>query len=69
MKGVLLFVIRVYQGVVSPFLGDHCRFYPSCSQFSLRVIKKYTLVTALYFIGRRLLRCQPFYAYPKRGVL
>ncbi|MDR1590697.1 MAG: membrane protein insertion efficiency factor YidD [Puniceicoccales bacterium] len=63
---LFVFFIRIYQLFLSPlklfFFGPHCRcrFSPTCSQFAIRVLKKYSCLRALYFIICRLLQCHPF---------
>ena len=52
--------IRAYQRFVSPFLGDRCRFYPSCSQYMLNAIERHGALRGLYLGTRRLLRCHPW---------
>ncbi|MDR2812332.1 MAG: membrane protein insertion efficiency factor YidD [Puniceicoccales bacterium] len=64
---LLIFPIRVYQLFLSPlklfFFGPYCccRFSPTCSQFAVRALQKYSCFQALYFIARRLAKCHPFY--------
>jgi putative membrane protein insertion efficiency factor len=61
MKQVALLAIRLYQLVLSPFLGGQCRFYPSCSAYTQEAIDKYGLLKGISLGGRRLLRCHPFH--------
>lgn len=60
IRGLFLILIRAYQKCISPFLGDHCRFYPSCSQYAYDAMTVHAISKALYLIMRRLLRCHPF---------
>ena len=53
-------LIYLYKGLISPFLGPRCRFYPSCSQYALEALETYNLLTALWLIAKRLLRCHPY---------
>lgn len=62
MKTAALFLIRAYQTVLSPFLGTHCRFHPSCSSYTYEAIEKYGLARGTGLGIRRLLRCHPFHA-------
>jgi len=41
MRTLLLFFIRAYQRWISPLLGAHCRFYPTCSQYAHEAIERY----------------------------
>jgi uncharacterized protein len=61
MKFVLVFLIRVYQRLISPLLPPSCRFTPTCSEYAAEAIKKHGAVRGLYLAVRRLLRCHPFH--------
>lgn len=61
MKNIALFLIRCYQLFISPLLGRHCRFYPSCSSYTYEVIKKHGLLKGVFLGGKRLLKCHPFH--------
>jgi len=61
MKNIALFLIRCYQVLLSPLLGSHCRFYPSCSNYTYEAIKKYGLFKGIFLGGKRLLKCHPFH--------
>ena len=39
MKKILIFIIKIYQYFVSPFLGNRCRFLPSCSEYFVEALK------------------------------
>jgi len=56
-----LFVIRAYQLLVSPWLGNHCRFYPSCSQYAYEAISKYGMGKGGFLAFKRLCKCHPFH--------
>ncbi|MES2616147.1 MAG: membrane protein insertion efficiency factor YidD [Bdellovibrionota bacterium] len=56
----LLFLIMFYRKCISPALGARCRFYPSCSEYSGEVLKKYGLAQGLKKSMIRLCKCQPF---------
>ena len=53
-------LIRAYQLLISPFILDRCRYYPSCSNYSLEAINKYGIAQGGYFSLKRILRCHPF---------
>ena len=61
MKNIALFLIRCYQVLFSPLLGRHCRFYPTCSVYTYKAIKKYGLLRGTFLGGKRLLKCHPFH--------
>lgn len=62
MRAVLLGLIRFYRLLLSPFLGQHCRFYPSCSQYALEAIERYGTVHGSWLAVKRLARCHPWHA-------
>ncbi len=61
MKRVALILIKAYQAVLSPFLGIHCRFQPTCSSYTYEAIERYGLIKGTGLGVRRLLRCHPFH--------
>lgn len=56
---VCLIPVKAYQLFISPFLGQRCRFYPSCSHYATEAIKKHGVLRGGYLSLRRILRCQP----------
>ncbi len=61
MKNIVLFLIRCYQVIISPLLGSHCRFCPTCSSYTYDAIKKHGLFKGIFLGGKRLLKCHPFH--------
>jgi putative membrane protein insertion efficiency factor len=57
---VLCLSIRVYQWLLSPLLGNCCRFEPSCSRYALLCIERLGPVRGCWLSIRRLSRCHPF---------
>ena len=55
-----ILLIRFYQGAISPFLPNSCRYTPTCSQYALEAYRKHGPVKGLYLTVRRLLRCHPW---------
>jgi len=60
ISGMIVFVIRVYQRVISPIFGQHCRFHPSCSQYMIEAVTMKGPVVGIWMGARRILRCHPF---------
>ncbi|MDP9425019.1 MAG: membrane protein insertion efficiency factor YidD [Actinomycetota bacterium] len=52
--------IRLYQKVISPMLPNSCRFYPSCSQYTVQAIRKYGAFKGTLMGSWRIMRCNPF---------
>ncbi|MGD9345024.1 MAG: membrane protein insertion efficiency factor YidD [Candidatus Aminicenantes bacterium] len=61
MKDIVLSLIRGYKKVLSPLLGQHCRFFPSCSDYAYEAIMKHGLLKGLYLGTKRLLKCHPLH--------
>lgn len=62
VQRLALIAIRLYQLAVSPLLGAHCRFAPSCSAYMAAAIERYGLVAGGWRGLRRLARCHPWHA-------
>lgn len=56
-----IFLIRLYQLAFSPFLPTSCRFFPSCSQYAIDAMSKYSFFKGLLVSTKRILRCHPFH--------
>jgi hypothetical protein len=61
MKKLLTLLIRAYQYLISPILGNNCRYYPSCSAYCIEAIETHGIGKGLYLGVRRLLRCHPLH--------
>lgn len=59
MAKILIVLIRVYQRFFSPVLGQHCRFFPSCSHYAVEALSKYGAVRGSWYAAWRILRCNP----------
>ncbi|HXH03996.1 MAG TPA: membrane protein insertion efficiency factor YidD [Candidatus Competibacteraceae bacterium] len=61
MRKFLIFLVRAYQWLLSPFLGYHCRFYPTCSQYAVIAIERHGPVRGVWLALKRVLRCHPWH--------
>ena len=57
---LLLVLIRCYKYAISPLLGQNCRFFPSCSDYSVQAIEKYGALKGSGLALKRILRCHPW---------
>ncbi|MEJ7736239.1 MAG: membrane protein insertion efficiency factor YidD [Chitinophagaceae bacterium] len=53
-------LIRVYQYIISPWLGPKCRYTPTCSHYSIEALKKYGLIKGSWLTVKRIARCHPW---------
>ena len=60
MGNVIVALIRLYQRLISPLLGENCRFSPSCSQYAIEAIRAHGAILGVGYAAWRIVRCQPF---------
>ena len=60
MIKILISIIKIYQYLLSPLLGNRCRFMPSCSEYFIEALKTQGLYKGLYLGLKRILKCHPF---------
>jgi putative membrane protein insertion efficiency factor len=61
MRELVKLLIKGYQCFVSPLFPRTCRFYPTCSQYTLEAVERYGVVRGLWLGLKRILRCHPFH--------
>ncbi|MDO8860106.1 membrane protein insertion efficiency factor YidD [Haliea sp. E1-2-M8] len=61
MRKLLIVIISLYRYTVSPFLGDNCRFYPSCSHYAQDAIALHGIFRGSYLTLRRIGKCHPWH--------
>lgn len=59
-KIFIINLIKIYKKLISPVLPSSCKFYPSCSEYSIISIKKYGIIKGSILSLWRILRCNPF---------
>ena len=59
MTKILIFIIKIYKYIVSPLLGNKCRFLPTCSEYFIEAIDTHGLLKGLKFGLKRILKCHP----------
>jgi hypothetical protein len=58
---LLSLFVRAYQVVLSPYIGNQCRFTPTCSHYSLNALQKHGAFKGAYLTAKRLARCHPWH--------
>ncbi len=61
MKTILLIVIGFYQKWISPLLGNHCRFAPSCSEYAKSAIEQKGILKGTGLAVVRISKCHPLH--------
>lgn len=59
-RRLAVFPIRLYQWLLSPLLGQRCRYYPSCSEYAVQAVQRFGILRGVVLAGWRLLRCNPW---------
>ena len=59
-RNVCVAVLDAYRAVISPLYGDVCRYYPSCSRYTLTAIQQHGVLKGVALGTRRLARCHPW---------
>ncbi|MBM4176142.1 MAG: membrane protein insertion efficiency factor YidD [Ignavibacteria bacterium] len=60
MKWIFIYIIKFYQRLISPLFPPSCRFYPTCSEYSIEAFSKYGAFKGFGKSAWRILRCNPF---------
>lgn len=63
MKIILIKSIKLYQKTVSKLIsntGIHCKYYPTCSEYTIQAIEKFGCIKGGYYGAKRIIRCNPF---------
>ncbi|PQA58865.1 membrane protein insertion efficiency factor YidD [Siphonobacter curvatus] len=60
MRSFFIVLIRIYQGAFSPYLGNSCRYTPTCSQYAIQAIEKHGPWKGSWLALRRISRCHPW---------
>jgi len=60
MRFIFIYLIKIYQKIISPLFPSSCRFYPTCSQYAVEALSKYGVLKGGLKAMWRILRCNPF---------
>jgi uncharacterized protein len=53
-------LIKIYQLIISPWMGPSCRYTPTCSQYGIEALKKYGPIKGSWLTLKRIARCHPW---------
>ena len=62
MTTILVSLVKLYQWILSPFLGQQCRFAPTCSHYAIEALKTHGAIKGLLLTVKRVSRCHPWHA-------
>ncbi len=60
IKYLFILLIRLYRFTISPFFMPCCKFYPTCSRYTINAINKFGLFKGFYLSIIRIINCNPF---------
>jgi putative membrane protein insertion efficiency factor len=60
VRALAVLPIRAYQVLVSPLLGNRCKYHPSCSQYAADAIREWGIARGFVLAAWRLARCNPW---------
>ena len=60
LKSIII-LLRAYQWVISPILGANCRFYPSCSSYTIQAIETHGILKGSFLAIKRIGKCHPWH--------
>lgn len=60
MRWVLIQLVLLYRATLGQFMGGHCRYQPTCSQYAIDAVNKYGAARGAWKSLKRILRCHPF---------
>ncbi|WP_156289157.1 membrane protein insertion efficiency factor YidD [Oceanobacillus salinisoli] len=61
MKYLFIGIIKFYQKAISPFTPPSCRFYPTCSTYSLEAFQRFGVIKGAFLSIKRISKCHPFH--------
>jgi putative membrane protein insertion efficiency factor len=61
MKYIFIAIIRFYQLAISPYFPSSCRFEPTCSQYSIKALKRFGIFKGSWLSIKRISKCHPWH--------
>jgi len=62
VKSLLLGMLWLYQKLLSPWIGNQCRFYPTCSEYARQAVEVHGSLRGSALAAKRLCKCHPWHA-------
>ena len=59
-RGIIIGLVRFYQGAISPYLGRTCRYSPTCSQYMIEAVNEWGAIKGFWLGIKRIGRCHPW---------
>ena len=56
----LVFLVKIYQRIISPLFPPTCRYTPTCSEYAIQSLKKYGIIKGVYLSIKRIVNCHPW---------
>ncbi len=60
-RKIAIVLLKIYSAIVSPFLGNNCRFHPTCSHYSKDAIEMHGVARGGFLTIKRISKCHPFH--------
>ena len=60
LRAVAVAPIKLYQRLISPMVGQRCKYYPSCSEYAVEAVQRFGILRGLVLAAWRVLRCNPW---------
>lgn len=61
MQRLIIFLIDAYKLLLSPFFGQQCRFYPTCSSYAKEAIERHGALRGGWLAAKRIVKCAPWH--------
>lgn len=61
-QSIIIYIIKAYQRLLSPLLGNNCRFNPTCSFYAIEAINRFGVLKGCWLASKRILKCHPLNA-------